>query len=113
MDSSNSNPVATKKDLKELRQELLGKLATKEEIKKLATKEELSWEIGLLATKIDEQEFNRKKTEDFLFQAIDGIVKTLDEMRTEQAAYLHTFKRYDTRIENHEQRITALEEQKS
>ena len=158
MASSNNNSVATKKDLEELRQELLGtlaskeeikklatkeeikklatkeelkklatkeeikklatkeeikKLATKEEIKKLATKKELSLEIGMLATKIDEHEFNRKRTEDALFQAIDGIVKTLDEMRTEQAAYLHTFKRHDARFENHEQRITTLEQQKT
>ena len=58
---TNNNSVATKKYIEELRHELLGTLATKEEIKKLATKGKLSLEIGLLATKIDEQEINRQK----------------------------------------------------
>ncbi len=48
------------------------------------------------------------RNEDFLFQALDSIVKTLDVMRAEQAAYLHRFKQYDARFENHERKISII-----
>lgn len=139
MASSNNNSVATKKDIEELKHELLGtlaakeeikklatkeeikklatkaeikRLATKEEIKKLATKEELSFEIGMLATSLDEMKADNQNTKDVLLQAIDGLAKRLDDSLTEQAAFNHTFDRHEAQLENHEQRITVLEQQK-
>lgn len=65
MNKSMEEP-ATKKDLAELKRELLAKLATKEELKKLATKDELKKlatkdELKKLATKEELKKFATKE----------------------------------------------------
>lgn len=56
MASSNKNSVATEKDIEELKHDLLGTLATKEDIKKLATRDELYFKFNILDTRIDKLE---------------------------------------------------------
>lgn len=116
---SNSNDeLATKKDLIELKKELMDKLATKEELKKLATKEELQKvenkfigeivkiksEIATLETKADaEKRFN------LIIQAIDDLAAKIDSYKAEKTAIDHALIRHDTRLEDHEHRIQKLE----
>ncbi len=126
----------TNKDMDTLKEELLRKLASKEELKKLATKEELKKlatkeELKKLATKDELHQVENKlikeiikiKTEiatletkadaekrfNLIMQAIDGLAAKIDSYNTEKAAVDHSLKRHDTQIEDHEHRITKLE----
>jgi len=152
MTDNQGDMYATKKDLESTKQELLAKLASKEELKKLATKEELKKlatkeELKQLATKEDikkfvtKAEFNKshsllraditklqigyiqilermetletKENADrrfnLLMQAIDGLAAKFDSDKIERAASAHTFMRHESKLENHEKRITKLE----
>lgn len=154
--NQSKNQYATKKDLESTRlevldkiettkQELLGKLASKEqlqqevaklatkeelqrEIAKLATKEELRQEVAKLATKKELERANRSieilanqvanNTQsienmdhkiDMVLEAIDGVVSEIKDLKVEKSAIDHGLRRHDTRLDNHETRIHALE----
>jgi len=164
MDKTKSDESATKKELEQVKDELLAKLvskdefnqtvaklATKEELKqevaKLATKEELKREVAKLATKKDlkklqktvdqhsvdiaelktdmkvvkwelselrdEVRVNKKEHDqrfDRVMQSLDGISGQLIDIKTEMAAMNYTFRQHEERLDDHEVRITNLEE---
>jgi len=98
--------LATKEELKKLAtKEELKKLATKEELKK--TKEELMMEIGRLELrlmeKIEEQDEKARQYRDEILMAVQRFAGDTQVLKEEMAIAAQ-------RTENHEQRITALEQ---
>jgi len=154
MNMSQDDGLATKKELEAVKDELLAKLATKEELKqevaRLATKEELKREVAKLASKKDLQKLKKtvdqhtvdiaelktdmkivkwdlsqfraemktfqQQTEgkfDRVFQAFDGISGQLLDIKAEMAAMNYTFRQHEERLDDHEKRITNLEENRA
>jgi hypothetical protein len=127
MNHSGQNDRLTKEDLDALRQELLAKLASKEEIAKLATKEEISKlatkeehaklreSFDRLAGKFVSLEIHVETKEDAnkkynsLMNAIDGLAKNFDDYRIEKIAADAEFRRQQKQIDDHEKRITRIE----
>ncbi|OGC01997.1 hypothetical protein A2V82_12650 [candidate division KSB1 bacterium RBG_16_48_16] len=123
MDDLMKERPATIQDIDNLRQELLSKLASKEEIKKLATKEEIKklatqesldnlaaivfqqqHQMSLLETKED-----ANKKFDLVMSAIDGLAKNIENHYIELKSGDSTFRRHERQLENHEDRIKVLE----
>ena len=114
MDDLMKERPATIQDIDNLRQELLSKLATKEEIKKLATQESLDnlaaivfqqqHQMSLLETKED-----ANKKFDLVMSAIDGLAKNIENHYIELKSGDSTFRRHERQLENHEDRIKVLE----
>jgi len=80
-----SNNFATKKDLSDLKDELLQRLVSKDEfdqkIATLATKQELKQEVAKLATKEDlKQEFAKLATREALEAVANQVAKNTDDI---------------------------------
>jgi hypothetical protein len=126
-----SNNFATKKDLSDLKDELLQRLVSKDEfdqkIATLATRKalevvanqvakntddivvlkndikELKWEMSQMR-----EEMNNKF--DMVMNAFDKIMKGFDDQRAENAAFHHAMLRHENRLDDHDHRIGKLEE---
>ena len=125
--SISSEETSTKKDLLDLKKELMDKLATKDEIQKLATKDEIKklatkeelyevenkliGEIVWLKTEISKLETKAEAERKFnlIMQAIDNLTAKIDAYQAEKAAIDHALGRHETLIEDHESRIQKLE----
>ncbi|MCH8872409.1 hypothetical protein IH824_06490 [candidate division KSB1 bacterium] len=122
MASTNEQKPITKKELEMTKQELLGRLASKEDLKQFATKEDLKQ----FATKEDLKRFATKKdfeiiasqvvnlthrmtsvesqlsvvqdTSNLILETVDGIAKKFDDAQTEKAATNHTLRRQENRL---------------
>jgi len=129
----------TSQDLESLKQELLKKLAAKEELACLSTKDDLTpfamkEDLTSLATreelnKLDEKSdriigiilrmqdqmegmetrVDMERKFNLLMNSIDGMTQKFDALFTEKAAIDHSLIRHENRLDDHEQRIVELE----
>jgi len=120
------NKLVSKEELKEI----VATLATKEELRrevaKLATKEELekvkqNLEIVANQVAINTLDIKEIKVElvhlkgdmgakfEMVLEAIDGVMAELKDQKVERAATDHSLRRHETKLDNHETRIHALE----
>ncbi len=119
--------MATKDELQAVKDELLAKMATKKDLQKLKkTVDQHTVDIAELKTdmkivKWDLSEFRaemktfQQQTEgkfDRVFQVLDGISGQLIDIKTEMAAMNYTFRQHEGRLDDHEVRITNLEQER-
>jgi len=110
MNDSIMDKPATKRDIENLRQELTGKMATKEELKKLATKEEIKKlatkeEIKKLATK---EEIKKLATKEEIKK-----LATKEEIKKLESLTKKEFKRVDKRLDTLSSAVSKLQYQMS
>ncbi len=115
MASTNEQKPVTKKELDMTKQELLGRLACKEDLKQFATKKDveiLAIQIANLTQRmisVENQLIAVQDTSNLILEIVEGIAKKIDDAQTETAATNHTFRRHENRLKNHEERIETLE----
>lgn len=115
MASTNEQKPITKKELEATEQELLGRLASKDDLKQFATKKDFeiiaSQVVNLThrMTTVENQLSVVQDTTNLILETVDGIAKKFDDAQTEKAATNHTFRRHENPLENHEERIETLE----
>jgi exoribonuclease R len=96
----------TQQGFLELDEKFVTKNDLKQELKRFATKEELY--LALDNTKEDIEQETRGATDKLLKEA-DKIAKKLDTLLQEEKMGAALYRRHDSKLEKHEQRITALE----
>jgi len=102
MENININNLATKDDLKEVRNEM----ATKKDMERFATKFELDIKIDNVK---DELKDEIHKMGDKLTKGNDDVIKELREMRSETAAHSLSYKQHEEVLDDYEKRINVLE----
>jgi hypothetical protein len=123
-----------KQDIDSLKQELLEKLASKEELNKVEKR--LDDRLDEVEKRLDGRLDKAEKTDHILakaivdiqermkqletkedadrkfkliMNAIDGLAKKIDDYKVEKVAHDYSLRQHDKQLENHEKRITALE----
>ncbi len=69
----------------------------------------LRTEVAELRSEMNGRFSNMDNKFDIVLTAIDGLASQIRDMRTEKAAGEHTFRRHETRLDDHETRISKLE----
>jgi chromosome segregation ATPase len=130
--NENDTPV-TRRDLEQALEKFGENFATKDDLKNFATKDDLAEvkqdivgikkDIELLAIQVTENQTDiremkadiREMKTDFrqALNSLDRVIQEYSDYSIEKAATHHALKRQDNRLEDHELRITALEEKKS
>jgi hypothetical protein len=97
------------KGLETLKQELLSKLATKEELKKLDDR--FAGIFIRMQEKIEAMETKEEADRKFniLMNATDHLTSLVENQSTEKAAIDHGLTRHKNRLDEHERRIVELE----
>ncbi|MFQ5637394.1 MAG: hypothetical protein ACE5IR_05315 [bacterium] len=139
MAKSDGKSYATKQELQETKQELLDKIDTRvskedfyREIKRLDGSIEmlanqvgnntlgiktlggevssLRGEVYSLREEMNDRFGDMNDKFNTVLSALDGLAGQISDMHTEKAAGEHTFRRHEKKLDNHETRISALEQ---
>jgi len=119
MASTNEQKPITKKELEMTKQELLGRLASKEDLKQLATKKDfeiIASQVSNLThrmTSVENQLSVVQDTSNLILETVADIAKKFYDAQTEKAATNHTLRRHENRLEDHEKGIKTIEKEVS
>lgn len=99
-------------------QRLPGKVIIEEELKKTATRLERKIDMNTSEIRLLRSDFEKSQNEqnaklDKIIQILEGMTRTLDELKTDKIASELTFLRHENKLDNREDRIIKLESSKN